>query len=382
MSTMLADPVEVITDVGFASVRAWKERNPGHKAIAYFPVYAPAEIIHAAGMLPVALHGAGDQLDIQYADARFGSFICSIAKTTTELALTGRLDPFDGFLFSSICDTARNVCFVTKRNLPDLWVDFLHLPHNPSSDAGVEFLSSEYRRLAGDLESLGGHPFSREALIDSIKLFNWNRELTRRLRKARCEAPHLMASSELYSIVRAGNLLPVEEHNSMLEGAIEDFSKRTGKARDSIRVVVEGSFCEQPPMDLLTMIEQAGCYVVDDDYTLGRQWFHHDVPVDGDPIESLARSYLDDSVYSSVRHDARHPRSEGLVRKVREARAEAVIMLIAKFCEPALFDYVLFKQELEKEAIPHLLIEFEEKMFTFDRLQIEVETFVESMLFE
>ena len=47
----------------------------------------------------------------------------------------------------------------------------------------------------------------------------------------------------------------------------------------------------------------------------------------------------------------------------------------------AYFDYVLFRRELEREGIPHLLLEYEEKMFTFDRLQMEIETFVESLLF-
>jgi benzoyl-CoA reductase/2-hydroxyglutaryl-CoA dehydratase subunit BcrC/BadD/HgdB len=83
-----------------------------------------------------------------------------------------------------------------------------------------------------------------------------------------------------------------------------------------------------------------------------------------------------------VRHDSRKPRHKELIEKVRRRKADAVILLIAKFCEPALFDYVLFKEELEKEGIPHLLMEFEEKMFTFERLRTEVETFVESLLFD
>jgi hypothetical protein len=50
---------KLITDVDFTSVAEWKAAHPGSKAIAYFPVYAPAEIIHAFGALPVALHGVG-----------------------------------------------------------------------------------------------------------------------------------------------------------------------------------------------------------------------------------------------------------------------------------------------------------------------------------
>jgi len=67
---------------------------------------------------------------------------------------------------------------------------------------------------------------------------------------------------------------------------------------------------------------------------------------------------------------------------VRDTGADAVIILAAKFCEPALFDYALYKQALDRAAIPHLFLEFDEKMWVFDRLRTEVETFVESMLFE
>ena len=176
--------------------------------------------------------------------------------------------------------------------------------------------------------------------------------------------------------------MPVEEHNALLEEALEQLAKRPGKPRDSIRVVVEGAFCEQPPLDLIKLIEDAGCYLVDDDFVIGRSWFTEDVPVNGDAVRALAESYVNRAVYSSVRHDFRAPRWEGLAEKVKRSRADAVLFLIAKFCEPAYFDYVLFKKKLEEIGVPHLLLEFEEKQFTFDRVRTEVETFVESLVFD
>lgn len=373
---------DIISDLNFSTVRDWKARHPSGKVIGYFPVYAPVELIHASGMLPVGLHGAGDQLDIQYADARFGSFICSIVKTTLEMGLTNHLAPFDGLLFSSICDSARNLCFVIKRNFPDLYTDFLHLPHNPNSSASTTFLVSEYQRLQKNLELMNEVRITDDALRNSIEIYNENRRLTRQLYDERVRNPHLIPTSELYTLIRAGNFLSVEEHTALLRQTVQELPERTGKQRDSIRIVIEGSFCEQPPLDLIKIIEQAGCYIVDDDFVLGPRWFQDDVPLDGDPLRSLADSYTNRSVYSSVRHDFRKPRHKGLIEKVRSRNADAVLMLIAKFCEPAYFDYVLFKQELEKEGIPHLLMEFEEKMFTFERLRTEVETFVESLMFD
>jgi benzoyl-CoA reductase subunit C len=368
--------------LNFPSVGEWKQAHPGAKAIACFPVYAPVELIHAAGMLPVGLSGAGDRLDIQHADARFGSFICSIVKTTLEMGLTGRLEPFDGFLFSSICDSARNLCFVMKRNFPKMYVDFLHLPHNPSSPAAAQFLAGEYRRILRDLERMGGCRVNDDTLRHSITLYNRNRARIRELYQLRTRHPEQAPVWELYQLIRTGNFLPVEEHTAQLEAALAQFRSRSAKQRDSIRIVVEGSFCEQPPLALIRLIEDAGCYIVDDDFVIGQSWFESDVPTEGDPLQALATSYLDRSVYSSVRHDFRKPRWDGLVEKVRRTKADAVLFLIAKFCEPAYFDYVPYKQELEGAGIPHLQMEFEEKSFTFDRLRTEVETFVESLVFD
>src|SRR5437870_8519520 len=232
---------ELIADLSFKQVHLWKDQHPDSRIIGYFPVYAPVEIIHAAGMLPVGLSGGGDRLDIQHADARFGSFICSIIKTTLEMGLREHLKVFDGILFSSICDSARNLCFVMKRNFPDLYVDFLHLPHNSSSEASIDFLCSEYRRLISELERLCGKRITQENLRSAIALYNRNRELIRTLYTFRAQKPHLLRAWESYVLVRAGNFIPVEEHNSLLEQALRQLTYRSGKLRDSIRVVVEGA---------------------------------------------------------------------------------------------------------------------------------------------
>jgi benzoyl-CoA reductase subunit C len=373
--------LEGMQDLSFTGVRRWKEQHPGAKSVAFFPVYAPAELVHAAGMLPVLLSGAGDRLDIQHADSRFGSFICSIIKTTMEMAMTGHLEPFDGLLFSSICDSARNLCFVIKRNYRQMYVDFLHLPHS-TSDSSVEFLEQEYRRIIVELERLGGAPIQPAALCQSIALYNIQRSLVRQLYGLRAKSPHLLRAWECYVLIRSGNYMPVEEHIEILEQALDYLPNRPGKKRDAIRVVIEGAFCEQPPLELIRLLENAGCDVVEDDLAIAQRWFTEDVPITGDPVRALAESYVHRSVYSSVRHDFSKPRWEGLAEKVRSTRAEAVIFLIAKFCEPAYFDFVLFKKKVDEMGLPHLLLEFEEKLFTFDRLRTEVETFVESLVFD
>jgi benzoyl-CoA reductase subunit C len=361
---------------------SWKAGHPGGKVVGCFPVYTPAELIHASGALPLGVIGGGNQIEIAHADSRFQSFICSIVKSTLELGLTDRLAAMDAMVFHSICDPARNLASVFKRNFPAMRVEYLHLPQNMESRRAEDYLVAEYGRLLEELAQLTGTVIDDETVARSVGLYNRARAQVRRLYAVRSEAPERLSAAECYALVRAGTLLPVETHLTLLEAAHAGLASRAGRVKDRIRVVLEGAFCEQPPLELIDRLEEAGCYIVDDDFLLGWRWFLKDVAVDGDSLRSLARAYLDGSVYSSVKHDLREPKAKHLVDKVRQTRADAVVILAAKFCEPALFDYALYHRALDAEGIPHLFLEFEEKMWIFDRVRTEVETFVESMLFD
>ncbi|HXG02327.1 MAG TPA: 2-hydroxyacyl-CoA dehydratase [Candidatus Binatia bacterium] len=360
----------------------WKAAHPGGRAVALYPVWAPAEVVHAAGMLALPLFGAGGSVELTHADARFQSFVCSIAKSTLELGFQGLVEGIDGFVFSNICDVARNLASVYQRNFPGAVVEYLHLPQNSTSPAVVGYLAGELRRLADRFADAFGLGVTETALAKSIDTYNALRRRVRALYARRIAEPAALSTAELYLALRAAALAPPEEAIPALDTLLDEIGRRQARRRDRIRVVVEGAFCEQPPVGLLEVLEDAGCYVVEDDLMLGWRWYTADVEGEGDPFERLASAYVNRAVPSSTRHEGRRHRAEGLIEKVRRARADAVIFLPAKFCEPALFDYVLMKQGLDRAGIPHLLVEFEEKMWTFERTRNEVETFVESLLFE
>jgi benzoyl-CoA reductase subunit C len=361
---------------------SWKAAHPGGRVVACYPVWAPAEVIHAAGMLPVSVLGGGSSVELTHADARFQSFVCSIAKSTLELGFQGLVRGVDGFVFSNICDVARNLGSIYRRNFPGVFVEYLHLPQNSTSRAVAPYLASELRRLTDGFGRAFGLGVSDTALAKSIETYNTLRARVRALYALRAAEPHKLSTVDLYTVLRACTLVSPDEAIGWLDVLLAALPARDARPRDRLRVVVEGAFCEQPPLGLLEILEEAGCYVVEDDLLLGWRWFTKDVASDGDPFERLGAAYVDASVASSTRHESREHRSVGLIDKVRRTRADAVVFTPAKFCEPALFDYVLMKQGLERANIPHLLVEFEEKMWTFERTRNEVETFVESMLFD
>jgi benzoyl-CoA reductase subunit C len=362
--------------------REWKQRRPDCKFIGCYPVYTPVELIHAGGMIPVGVIGGGNRLEIAHADSRFQSFVCSIVKSTLELGMTDRLDFLDGIVFHSICDPARNLGSVFKRNFPRLLVEYIHFPQNMTSRHTVDYLASEYRRLKSSYEELAGKPMTDDALRHSIAVYNEQRKYLRELYALRAATPQNLSTVENYILTRIGTLMPPEDHVAILRDALAEIKQRDERPKDRIKVILEGSFCEQPPLELIEGLEAAGCYILDDDFLVGWRWFREDISTDGDPIRNLAAAYLHQSVYSGVKHDTREPKSKHLIDRVKETGAAAVVILAAKFCEPALFDYALYKRALEQAGIPHLYLEFEEKMWIFDKARSEVETFVESMLFD
>ena len=176
-------------------------------------------------------------------------------------------------------------------------------------------------------------------------------------------------------------LIPREEHNELLQAALPMIRERETHPQDKVRVVFEGGFCEQPPLDMIRAIGRS-CYVVDDDFYIGLRWILEDVPTDGDPLRNLAQAYLEQSSYSPVQHDLRKPKEKMLLRRIRDAGATAGIITAAKMCEPGLEEQVTYTHTLDSEGIPYFVSEFEENMTSFDHLEIQLETFVENILFE
>ncbi|MDE3228405.1 MAG: 2-hydroxyacyl-CoA dehydratase, partial [Chloroflexota bacterium] len=299
-------------------------------AIGYFPVYFPEEIVHAAGLRPHALLGGGNRIEVRYADARIGSFVCSICRSTTELGLNGSLSGLGGFFAQPICDAAKHMAGIWGRNFPQQDPQILALPQNVNSPASARYVYDEYQRLRGILAEKVGHEITDQAIRESLGVYNENRRLQRALYAVKRDDPARLSAVEAYLLVRAGTRIRREEHNALLAETLRLLPQRRVRPMDKPRVVFLGGFCEQPPLEMIETIEDV-CFIVDDDLLIGQRWITEDVPEDGDPVWALAESYIQRSAASPVQYDARKPKEDTLLAMLREARADAAIISAAKF---------------------------------------------------
>jgi len=367
-------------DLQFNAVKEWKAKAPGRKAIGYMPVYVPRELIHAAGMLSVGILGGGDQLEVIQGDAYYQSYICRIPRSTIELGLTGRLDCLDGMLFPSICDVIRNLSGMWQLLFKDKYVRYVDVPQNYQDEVGGRFYVHEMQHIRDDLGKLRGKPITDAELNASIAVFNENRRAIRDLYAYRAAKPWQAPTSEVYLLLRAGMVLPVEEHTTLVREYLAAVEQLPRPKRDNARVVINGSFCEQPPLALIKSIEMSGCYIVDDDFMLVTRWLLDDVPENGNPLDELSKAFLHRSAATAAKYDAtREEKGVFLMKQVKTRGAEGVIFAAPSFCDPALLERPRLQDVLAKQKIPYTAFKYAENTGQMAPIREQAGTFADSI---
>ncbi|MDP7624180.1 MAG: benzoyl-CoA reductase subunit C [Rhodospirillales bacterium] len=371
---------EIFEDLNFTYAREWKVAEDGRKVVGYMPVYVPNEIIHAAGMLPIGILGGGDAMEVIHGDAYYQSYICRIPRSTVELGIMKNLDFVDGMLFPSICDVIRNLSGVWKLLFPEVYARYFDTPQNFRSDIGGEFYKNDLQELREGLEKLGGREITDDDLRNSIQVYNENRDWVRKVYQFRSDQPWKVPASEVYLLMRAGEILTPEDHTQMMKDYLAAVENEERRMKDNCRVVLNGSFCEQPPLGLVKSIELAGCYVVDDDYMMINRMITEDIPTDGDPLLNLSEAFLKHSLdLASKFEPSEEKKGKFIVELVRARGAEGVIFSAPSFCDPALLDQPMLAHVLDDANIPYISFQYAENSGQMQPIREQAGTFADSI---
>ena len=344
------------------------------------PVYFPREIVHALNGLAVGILGVGDRKQIIKGDAYYQSYICRIPRGIIELALDNHFKEFDGFVFPSICDVIRNLSGMFQLLKLGKFVHYLDYPQNFKPEIGGTFYKNEILKVIKEITKINNVEFSTEKLNHSIKLFNKNRDLIENIYDIKQKFPWRLTSEELYYIIRAGMVVPVEEHNEILEDILSFIQKDVGEPMDKIKVVVSGAFCEQPPVSLIKTIEMAGCYIVDDDFMQGSRYIKGNIDdTTDDPIEALADAYLTKSTFSSSIYDVGNPKENRLLDLVKRRGADGIIFAAPSFCDPALLDAPVLQNACDDKNVRYVSVLYSENTGQFKNIKEQVGAFADSI---
>lgn len=380
LQEILEECKEHAFDMNFTRSKDWKEEKEGRVIVGYMPIYFPREIIHAAGGMAVGIMGGGDRKQIIKGDAYYQSYICHIPRSIMELALDKHTEHFDGYIFPSICDVIRNLSGIFKQQKIGKFVKYMDFPQNFLPEIGGVFYQQEMEHVLKYIKEINGQEVTPEKLNHSIELYNKNRKMIEFIYDIRQEFPWRLSITDVYHVIRAGMVIPVEEHNAILEEVCEHIKKDIGTPQDKIKIVVSGAFCEQPAIGLIKAIEDSGCYVVDDDYMLGSRMIIGDIDATTDnPLESIALSYINQSQYSSSIYDVHDPKEYRLAKIVKDRGANGVIFASASFCDPSLLDAPIFQNAFDRLGIRYIAFQYSENINQFKVIREQVGAFSDSI---
>ncbi|MES2483286.1 MAG: 2-hydroxyacyl-CoA dehydratase family protein [Pseudomonadota bacterium] len=355
--------------------RQWKKET-GARVIGIFPMHFPGELAHAAGALPMVVQE--DDEPVTIGQSQVFSFYCGYNRSLIDQALRGEFEVLDAILFGDHCVQLLGTADVIRAHLPAKPILFNQLCSILDADWALDETRGTFRQLWLELETLTGAKIDEASVQASIRLFNRNRSLIRTLYDRRRAGEINLSARNMQHIVKSSMVMDKAQHTALLEQLVARLAQAAPKPR-TVRVFLSGHMCHAPKPVLLDLFEESGCTVVDDDLYTGFRFIFADIDETGPPVDALASWYLARSqkLPCPTRAVKGLDWEQYLLKAVAESRAQGLIILMAKFCEPHMFFYPEIKEAFDKHGIPHLLVETEHEGVALESLKTRVDAFVE-----
>ena len=366
------------TKIQSKAVMEWS--RAGKKIVGYTCSYTPAEIFHAADILPVRLRGLETD-GMEIADAYYGPFVCSFPKCILQLAGKGELSFLDGAIITPGCDAMRRLdeCWRKagddyKGIVPDYFYYF-DVPHKVEPH-GMAWYVQEIRNLIKSVEDHFEVEITDEKLSASIKLYNQGRGLLRELEDLRAGEAVPVSGTQAFAAAVAAVVSPRDEYTQTLEDWLSVVKENTPLENDGKRLLLIGSISDE--IDLVELIEEsANAVVVGENLCFGVQYESSLVSEEGDPVAALAAHYLGKSICPRMFGKYKE-RLALLVEKIKRLKVDGVVMQNIRFCDLHGAENALFERDLEAMGVSCIRIEREYGPLTEKgRIKLRINAFLD-----
>ncbi len=375
--TMNLKPFLSFSERSIADLDAWQDQ--GGKIAGVYCIYAPNELIRAAGIVPVSLCGK-KQAPIKDAEKELPASFCPLVKSSYGYAVTDTC-PF--FQFSDIliaettCDGKKKMYELMGKLKP---LHLMHLPHTQEPEAVLEYWLRALHRLEDFLFQCSGIKVSDQALHDQIVQQN-------EIRKALWDISVLAADRQ--SPLTASDMLAIQESKSFcvnpagyleqlitLKRELEEFLRQPGLAAPGgIRILLTGCPVGKGSDKVIQIAQELGARIVSMENCTGLKGMTLAVDETIDPYEAIARRYLKIPC-SCMTPNPLRPES---IREMADLfQADAVLDLTWTGCHTYNAESFTLQQFVEDQLeLPFLHIETDYSESDQGQLKTRIEALVE-----
>ena len=344
----------------------------GQKVIGYLCIYAPVELIRAAGAIPVRLEHGGS--DAERAGTKYvRSDACSFCKSCLG---NFESDPLyrltDAVVAVSTCDMMRRLPELIEHHFGQRVLQ-LYLPRTSEPlPHRVAELRRGLEQMRSELGEITGIPATDERVRAATIETNRTRRLLRSLDEQRARGE--LTTSRLLNLVSLAWFLDpaaVQGHDRNLPW-ISDRVPTAPATPHRPRLMLGGSMMTNDDLWLVELLEEKADIVADFLCT-GSRSFADDVPKTGDPMQGLADFY-----FNRVPCMHRRPNAAlyDYVRKLAtERRVTGVVYKTLLYCDSWSFEAQRLKAALEPLPFLHLDTDYSKE--NHEQVRTRIEAFLE-----
>ncbi|WBW49947.1 2-hydroxyacyl-CoA dehydratase [Peptoniphilus equinus] len=347
----------------------------GKKVVGVFPYYAPEEIVHAGGMVPIGIWGGQGPID--QAKNYFPTFYYSLALRCLEMSLDGTLDGLSAMLVTTLDDTLRplsqNYKVSAGRKIP--MVFFNHGQHR-KEEFGITFNAKMFDKARKRLEEVTGETVPDENFKHTFEVYNDMRRLKREFIKLAASHRKTISATDRTLVLKASWHMLKEEYNELLGALVDALKALPEEEWNGPRVVTSGIIVDNP--GLLQVFDDYDINIVADDVAHESRGFRIDVDTSiDDPMRALADQFarMDED---PILYDPDITKRPAYVVSLAEDNdADGCLLFMMNFNDTEEMEYPSLKKAYEEAGIPLIKMGYDQQMSDFGQVKTQLETFKE-----
>ena len=339
------------------------------KVVGCVPEFTPEELVHAMGMAPFGMWGADAK--VTRARTYFPTFYCGIVQTVLDLALMKKYKGMSAVIIPTLCDTLKALTQNWQHGVDGVPYIPMTYPQNRKPAYGQQFTKEGYERVIRDLERCTGAEFSDEALGKTIEVYNEHSHLMRQFSVAAashdCVTPTIRRN-----VFKSAWFMLKEDHSKLVREMVRELSAMEVETKKT-RIVTSGILVDN--LNLLKILEENSMTIVGDDVVAESGQYRTDAPASGPSnLDRLVAKFTNTGDVSMLLDPERH-REVALADLAKERRADGVLIVLTKFCDPEEFDLPRLRKAVMDAGLKEVTIEVDRQMDRFDQAQTALETF-------
>ena len=359
------------------------QKTEDRKSIGTLCVMVPAELVYAAGAMPVRLC-SGSYTAYSIGDDYIPRDACPLVKAVMGFGKIKALPAFDNcslLVVPVTCDCKKKLAGTidsVKDTIP------LHIPPLKKDDADTEIFLKELYRLIPLLENVTGKQVTAKSLAEGINMVgNAQYEMSEFLKYRRHDLS-LMSGTQVMAVMNAYSYMPVNLWAEQMHRLNEELKLRFSQGRfvsrkNQPRILVTGSPIAFPNIKVPLLIEEMGGVLAADETCMGERGLYDPVSVidasfDG-MMRSLASRYTKPCTCPVFVDNSQ--RIYRIKQMIKEHKIQGVIYHVLRGCLVYDYEYQLMEEAMGKMDIPIIRVESDYNEEDVEQLRIRIEAFIE-----